>query len=300
MAHGHGVSYNEGRSGGWMDKIGGFLGGAAGSAFGGVGTALGAGVGNWMQGKIFGIPKPKTGTQIGQSGYEQDEARFPGTNPWERLGSNNPMAQIESTRLQTNQQRKQIQATERIAGAERENKMAIAELGARTSLQAAGVQRGLGRSGGSPDEKFAAEVSQLQTHTLQNLQKNLTEAKQTGIKTLELEFWKFLKAAGLTIGGVASALGVTKAYQIIMRGKSKVPGIPTPRRSPMPQTGRLGRSYQNIPKKGKKGKGDRDIRNYKPSRYRGKDSGEDYPRPDTRTMSGREYWKAVKKSRSTR
>lgn len=272
------------------------------SMFGGVAGGIAGGFGNMLGDKIFGIPTPKTGDQLGSEAFAYDQARFPKTNPWERLGSSNPMGGVEQSRIGQVTQREQFKNTNFQLGAERSNKRKIAQLQANTQIRGAQISRGLGPDGDQPDAKFSAELENLDAQTLLNLQKKATELKNTGVRNLELKFFELLKVYGGALAALGTSLGIGKAFSLLMRKKAKVRGIPTPgkTRSRLPKTGALSRTHQNIPKKGSnKGHGDRDIRKYN-SRYRGKDSGPDYKRPDTKTMSGREYWKAVRKSKSTR
>lgn len=87
---------------GFWDK-GGFgqdLVGGATAAFGG--PILGA-AGGMAANKVFGIPKAKTGQQLGQDQLDFMNRAFPGTNPWERLGSQSSgSAGVESAKFAQN------------------------------------------------------------------------------------------------------------------------------------------------------------------------------------------------------
>lgn len=202
------------------------------SAIGGIGSGLFGAAGGALGGKIFGIPEPKSAAQLGRDTYDYGENAFPGTNPWERLGSSTPVGSVESAKIGQVSQLKQMNQNTANLAKERENKRYIAELGAKTAVQTSQIGRGLGASGQDPDARFASDVAKMDANTKLQLQKALTEISQTKIKSYEEQFWAILKTFGL---GIAGGIGLTKAYQILM-GKQKVSKIPTPipRGSPAP------------------------------------------------------------------
>lgn len=59
--------------------------------------------GNKISDWIFGkkkVPAPPTGQQLGLSAHDYYDAAFPGTTPWERLGTSNPAGGVAETAMQ--------------------------------------------------------------------------------------------------------------------------------------------------------------------------------------------------------
>ena len=69
--------------------------------------------------KIAGIPTPGTGAQLGEDAAAYFDKAFPGTNPWERLGSSYGGAGVEAARTTTKSQEKmqvkELRTREKIA-----------------------------------------------------------------------------------------------------------------------------------------------------------------------------------------
>ena len=104
--------------------------------------------GNWLGDKIFGIPKPKSGTELGQSHLDFMNTAFPGTNPWERLGVGNVTGPVAIADQQTKNQRdlvdkqtstqtgiatRQLDMQEKLKEKELENQKDIAEIQAKSN-----------------------------------------------------------------------------------------------------------------------------------------------------------------------
>jgi len=91
----------------------GIMAGLSGAAAGAsnIGNAVG-GIGSMFSGisSLFGkrknvsAPPPPTGAQSGQWAKDYYDYAFPGTTPWERLGTSNPSGQVASTTMETNNQ----------------------------------------------------------------------------------------------------------------------------------------------------------------------------------------------------
>lgn len=75
-----------------------------GRRWGGVTGAIGSGIGQWIK---SGLTKPgPTGAQAGQQSLDYMNAAYPGTNPWERLGTSGQGAPLMiADRQQKSQQR---------------------------------------------------------------------------------------------------------------------------------------------------------------------------------------------------
>lgn len=86
------------------------------------GGALGAIFGD----KIFGVPSPPTAADISKDALEYYNTVFPGTTPWERLGTSSPTGAISSTSMQN-------QTSNRIANMSASNDMIMDR--ARLSLE---------------------------------------------------------------------------------------------------------------------------------------------------------------------
>lgn len=89
-------------------SVGGLIGTAGGAMLGPFGAAIGGSLGSSIGG-LFGkkkvsAPPPPTGAQSGAWANDYYNAAFPGTTPWERLGTSNPSGQVASTTMETNTQ----------------------------------------------------------------------------------------------------------------------------------------------------------------------------------------------------
>lgn len=92
--------------GGLMSGLSGAAAGAAnvGSAMGGVGSLF-SGITSLFGGKKkVSAPPPPTGVESGAWANDYYNAAFPGTTPWERLGTSNPSGQVQSATMETNTQ----------------------------------------------------------------------------------------------------------------------------------------------------------------------------------------------------
>jgi len=77
-----------------------------GSMFGSIGSGIGAAAGGIMGlfQKKKKAPTPPTGAQLGQSALDYYNTAFPGTTPWERLGTSNPAGGVASSSMETQTQ----------------------------------------------------------------------------------------------------------------------------------------------------------------------------------------------------
>jgi len=105
--------------------IGSVVGNVGTSVLSGAASAIGSGVGNSVVNKVNGIPTPNTPSGAAQGAQSLDyfNTAFPGTTPWERLGSQSPMGAIASSaitsRAQMDMQQREI--VSRAIQAERAN-----------------------------------------------------------------------------------------------------------------------------------------------------------------------------------
>lgn len=82
----------------------------------------------------FGIPLPgKTGSELGQDASDFFDKAFPGTNPWERLGTGNPAGSVESSQISAKQQQRALQGQEIMQRRELGTRMQIAQMNAEAS-----------------------------------------------------------------------------------------------------------------------------------------------------------------------
>jgi len=89
---------------------GGLSGAASGASIGSILGPIGSGLGA-AAGGIMGLfqkkkkaPTPPTGAQLGQSALDYYNTAFPGTTPWERLGTSNPAGGVASSSMETQTQ----------------------------------------------------------------------------------------------------------------------------------------------------------------------------------------------------
>ncbi|AJK28269.1 putative minor capsid protein [Eel River basin pequenovirus] len=196
---------------GFLKKIIGGALGALGSS-GGPLSSIGP-----MIGKIAGIPMPgdpRTGADLGKDARAYFDEAFPGTNPWERLGSSYGGGAVEVAKQQTKSQ-EQLQAREL------RTREKIAKIQARAQTTSAAVAHGpeavtaldsfsrTGRVGNfntpttiawkklQPElDNIAADTRLKQTGAYKNMQ----EAMLTGAKgAIEKAKVPFCKAAGGTV-----------------------------------------------------------------------------------------------------
>lgn len=212
---------------------------------------------NKIEDKIEGIPKSPIGTEAGQDQYAYDEARFPGTTPWERTGSPATMSQVDVA----NQQRKQERT---LQTRELKNRKEIADITARSSIISAatpfgipGIESALKVYRGNPPadyptnismgmQKLKPEIDKLESETGVNIEdaavkvlegKNLKSqgdilrakaefAREAAALDLEGEYWKtatdIFNSLLLNIGG-----GLFAWFKLKPKGDSGFQGFGT-------------------------------------------------------------------------
>lgn len=101
-----------------------------------------AGAGGAIGHKVFGIPPPVTGAQLGEQQRAYMDQAFPGTNPWERLGQSSALSPVEVAQEQRKTQSKQLQVQERIANKQMATQERVAQIGAGATKFATAFRHG--------------------------------------------------------------------------------------------------------------------------------------------------------------
>lgn len=160
--------------GGFLGKIfGGKTAQAIGTAAGtGAASTIGGGVGQYAVNKVAGIPTPEnqSGAEAGQFANDYYSKAFPGTSPWDQLGSSNPGGQIIGEAMQNDMQQKihMQNLIKDLYQGERHNQLMAQGMGSPMGVQAAKDQMELYKTGGVTSG--------------QDLQKEKTEADITATK----------------------------------------------------------------------------------------------------------------------
>ncbi len=120
-------------------------------SFGKMATSIGTGVvergSDYALTSIFGGPdRPRSGSELGLEAEAYYNRAFPGTNPWERLGTSAPAGPVDIARRQVDTQRdinkRQLATQQDITAKDRATRERIAEIGGRTAAVNAGAEFG--------------------------------------------------------------------------------------------------------------------------------------------------------------
>ena len=148
--------------------------------------------------KIAGIPLPGQGASLGQDMKAYMDKAFPGTNPWERLGSQYAGAGVESAKVSTKSQEK-MQVKE-LASRER-----IAKIQAGATTEAAAIAHGpdaVTSISGRKVDPYDTTTQQARERLPHEIAKLVEEGKLTGsqatIEKAKAQIADALAAAGLT------------------------------------------------------------------------------------------------------
>ncbi len=157
------------------------------SVAGGFAGPIGGAAAGMLIDKVQGVPSPgKTGTALGQDARRAQEAQYPGTNPWERLGAPGYAGSGVEVAKQTGRMQRQLQTRELAT------KLQVAKIGASAHVEAA-------RTTSAPAKlKAPAEKKQTEAVTRLTLAKTLTEGKELEIKTAVGQFAARRENAKLT------------------------------------------------------------------------------------------------------
>lgn len=215
------------------------------SLLGGAAAAFGGGLfsrfGGKVTDKIFGIPTPKTGQESGQEQYNYDQARFPGTSAWERLGSNPGFAGQQVAAIQKSNIKAQIQGQKDVAN-----------IHAGAAVKTAKISRGVGdpiskskiahetaqaRIYPHQERKLETEIKNLDVQRKLLIQQELTEIRKTELVDAEgkialsksilikieadypnLYHWLKVADMGATAGGkIIGSLNISSITNLVRR-----------------------------------------------------------------------------------
>lgn len=153
------------------------------SLLGGLGASAGGALGGKLLDKIFGVPTPPTGAELGETQKAFMDAAYPGTNAWERLGSggggSSSPASIASAEIKNQRQMQAREFMQQRSLTEMNNKASIvastAPLGTSATKSALDVYSG--KSGSDYDtqislakQKLLPEIANLNAKTQLDLQ----------------------------------------------------------------------------------------------------------------------------------
>lgn len=159
------------------------------TVLGSFGTAIGTAGGSFLSSRLTRPNRPLTGTEQGLEARNFYDSAFPGTNPWERLGTGSPTSVAavaeRQQKLQKNIAHREVAARGTIAARQQDVSLRIAKIQGKSAAVAAGGTIGIqnikpagdyitgddsGRSGvtGQSTQRVQAEASRLDSWTRAN------------------------------------------------------------------------------------------------------------------------------------
>lgn len=167
--------------------------GALGTAIGG--PLIGA-AGGFLADKIMGVPspeKPKTGAALGHEARAAQEAQYPGTNPWERLGAPGYAGAGTQTARAAGQVQRSLQSKD-LASKER-----VAKIHAQATLGAAATSVAPREALVQPERiKMTAETDLISQKEKTEFARTLAEGHNVKIKHAKADMAKKMAAADYT------------------------------------------------------------------------------------------------------